>query len=111
MEMPAGGDRKRQTLSCFCHCEGAGYAGVSPAPILNLFSFGINWLLPQLSTLNGRYLSALIIDSPLIESRSAIIARSGTTIPLSKLSLEFQSQVHSFIHFIPAYLVIVHNSG
>ena len=25
---------KRQTLPCFCHCEGAGYAGVSPAPIL-----------------------------------------------------------------------------
>ena len=58
-----------------------------------IYFLGINWLLPQLSTLYGRYLSALIIDSSLIESRSAMIARSGPSICLSKLSLKFQSQV------------------
>ena len=55
--------------------------------------FGMNWPFPQLSTLYGRYLSALIIDSSLIESGSAMLARSGPSICLSKLSLKFQSQV------------------
>ena len=39
------------------------------------------------------YLSALIIDSWLIESRFEMIARSGPIIRLFKLSLEFQSLI------------------
>ena len=52
------------------------------------------------------YLSALIIDSSLIESRFEMIARSGPIIRLFKLSLEFQSLIQMDTgHMVPKALV------